>query len=288
MRADGVLGDEQPPRDLVRAEVLVQQEQDLDLAGAELVRRSSRARRSRADRPRGRGRGAGGRSRPTAPPRRGDALEELGDPVRRLGLEQVAGRPARIAASRFSSEPEAVRTTTSHAARQPGPSAAPPAHPRPAWSGRAGRGRAAARARARSPRRRPRPRRRPERVLLEQADERRARQRVVVDDERAAAHVAVIGRRPPCRQDAVCGRHRAKYRTAWVRDEVLLVGAARRRADPVPRAARACATLRPPEPAAVPRHRDLLVSLIVSVLAYVRFSRRAAALRPLPASAGSS
>ena len=33
MRADGVLGDEQSSRDLVRAEMLVQEQQDLELAG---------------------------------------------------------------------------------------------------------------------------------------------------------------------------------------------------------------------------------------------------------------
>ena len=43
---------------------------------------------------------------PPSTPRRND------DPLRQLALEQVAAAPPRIAASRFSSVPEAVSTTT--------------------------------------------------------------------------------------------------------------------------------------------------------------------------------
>ena len=93
MGTDGVLGDEEALSDLVRAVVLVEQKQHLDLASGE----------NRGD--------AIGNSRapPTRPhlveqpacdrPRESrlsldDTFQELRDPLRRLGLEKVAGGPA--------------------------------------------------------------------------------------------------------------------------------------------------------------------------------------------------
>ena len=90
MRADGVLGDEQPARDLVRPVMLVEQEQHLDLARGEERRDAVRHARAAAscpdlleeppcDRPRERGLSVH------------DTFEEGCDPIGRLGLEQVAG-----------------------------------------------------------------------------------------------------------------------------------------------------------------------------------------------------
>ena len=67
MRANGVLRDEQPSRDLVGAEMLVQQQQNLDLACRQLLRQPRRALR-RCVRPRAPGRAAASRSSRTARP----------------------------------------------------------------------------------------------------------------------------------------------------------------------------------------------------------------------------
>ena len=91
MRADGVLGDEQPLCDLVRAVVLVEQEEDLDLArregGGNPVRhaRAPAARAHLVEEPAGNRPGEGRLAVH-------DSGEEIGDPVGRLGLEQVPGR----------------------------------------------------------------------------------------------------------------------------------------------------------------------------------------------------
>src|ERR1700694_2701054 len=93
MRAHRVLGDEEPLRNLVGAEVLVEQEENLELAGRE-----------------GLGDGVGNSlvGSPVANPLEeaardrtrerslalGDAVQELDDPLRRFGLEQVAGGTA--------------------------------------------------------------------------------------------------------------------------------------------------------------------------------------------------
>jgi hypothetical protein len=90
VRADGVLGDEQPLRDLVRPVVLVEEEQHLELASREERRdavrhaRPTPARAHLLEQPARNRPGEGGLTVH-------DALEELGDPVGRLGLEEVAG-----------------------------------------------------------------------------------------------------------------------------------------------------------------------------------------------------
>jgi hypothetical protein len=90
MGADGVLGDEQPLRDLVRPVMLVEEEQNLELACGENRRdavgnaRAASARANLLEQP--------ARDRPRERSfTLHDALEELGDPFRRLGLEEVAG-----------------------------------------------------------------------------------------------------------------------------------------------------------------------------------------------------
>ena len=94
MRADGVLGDEQPLRDLVGAEVLVQQEQHLELAGAEQRRRSTSGTPGGGRRPRtwSSSRRATCPESAASPSR--DPAQELDDPLRRLALQQVAGGAA--------------------------------------------------------------------------------------------------------------------------------------------------------------------------------------------------
>src|SRR5581483_7827957 len=91
VRADGVLRDEEALRDLVRAEVVVEQEQHLDLAGRERVRDRVRDAGAAAvaashlvEQPPGDGAREGGLAVR-------DALEERRDPLGRLGLQQVAG-----------------------------------------------------------------------------------------------------------------------------------------------------------------------------------------------------
>lgn len=90
VRADRVLGDEETLRDLVGAVMLVEQKQHLELAG----------RKSRGDAVR-HARAAAAAAHLVEQPARDrsgegrvaldDALEKLGDSLRRLGLEQVAG-----------------------------------------------------------------------------------------------------------------------------------------------------------------------------------------------------
>ena len=93
MRADGVFGDEETLRDLVGPVMLVEQQQDLDFAGGK--RRCDAIGHSRA--------AAAGPHLVEQPPRDrpressialDDAFEELRDPLRRLGLEEITGRPA--------------------------------------------------------------------------------------------------------------------------------------------------------------------------------------------------
>jgi signal transduction histidine kinase len=92
---------------------------------------------------------------------------------------------------------------------------------------------------------------------------------MVVDDERAAAHVGVIGRSPSA--DKTCMRSpRAKY-LAWVRDEVVLVGLLGAAlilflGSPGRRGPYDLPSLRLFLDTAI-----LLVSLVVCVLVYVRF-----------------
>ena len=93
MRADGVLGDEQPLGDLVRAVVLVEQQQHLELARGQSRRdavwhtRAAPAGTHLVEQPARDGPREGGLALD-------NALEEVGDPVGRLGLEQVAGGAA--------------------------------------------------------------------------------------------------------------------------------------------------------------------------------------------------
>jgi signal transduction histidine kinase len=107
-------------------------------------------------------------------------------------------------------------------------------------------------------------------VLLEQTDERRPGQRVIVDDERAPAHTSLIGIGAGADKSGM-----RSWRTtylAWVRDELLvawLLAAALALflASPWLRHPHALPSLRLFLDTAI-----LLVSVIVSVLAYVRFS----------------
>ena len=92
VRAHGVLGDEEPLRDLVRLQAVVEQEQDLDLARGQLGR----------DRVGDAGLAAAGLAHGVEQPPRDrarqrrlaarHAAQELEDPLRRLALQQVAGR----------------------------------------------------------------------------------------------------------------------------------------------------------------------------------------------------
>src|SRR5205085_2784914 len=96
MRAHGVLGDEQALRDLVGVEPLVEQEQHLDLPGAQSACdrvRNAAARVAPAALAHLLEQAARDRTRE----RRfaaADAADEFDDPLRRLALEQVAGGPA--------------------------------------------------------------------------------------------------------------------------------------------------------------------------------------------------
>ncbi len=92
MRANRVLGDVQPSCDLVGAEVLVEQEQNLDLARGELLRDlvgdaphaaalANTVEQSPCDR--------AGKRRLAV----GDPTQKEGDALRWLALQQVAGRP---------------------------------------------------------------------------------------------------------------------------------------------------------------------------------------------------
>ena len=114
VRAHGVLGDEEPLRDVVGREVVVEQQQHLDLprgqragdvvgnaAAAPSAARtwSSRRRATSPDRA----------ASPFATPCRNATIRSGGSLFSRY-----PAAPARIAARRFSSVPEAVRTTTSH------------------------------------------------------------------------------------------------------------------------------------------------------------------------------
>jgi signal transduction histidine kinase len=92
VRAHGVLGDVEPRRDLVGAEVLVEEQQDFDLARAErkcnLVRDASSATLAHLLEQTA-GDLAGERSLALA-----DSAQELDQPLRRLVLEEVAGSTA--------------------------------------------------------------------------------------------------------------------------------------------------------------------------------------------------
>jgi signal transduction histidine kinase len=90
VRADGVLGDEQAAGDLIGAVMLVEQEEHLDLARGENRgdavghARTAPARPDLVEQPASDGPGESGFAVD-------DALEELRDALRRLGLEQIAG-----------------------------------------------------------------------------------------------------------------------------------------------------------------------------------------------------
>jgi len=105
-------------------------------------------------------------------------------------------------------------------------------------------------------------------VLFEQADERGARQRMVVDNERAASHVSLIGSGRSADKRTMLPR--ARY-LAWIRDELVLVGLLGAAlilflAEPGRRGPYDLPSLRLFLDTAI-----LVVSLIVCVLAYVRF-----------------
>ena len=96
VRAHGVLGDEEPLRDVVRREMVVEQEQDLDLARGQRVGDAVRHATAAAE-------AAAGANlvEQSARDLAGecglavrDAAQERDDALRRLALEQVAGRAA--------------------------------------------------------------------------------------------------------------------------------------------------------------------------------------------------
>src|SRR5918995_6787845 len=91
VRADGVLGDEQSLRDVVRGEVVVEEEQDLDLARGERV--GVRVRDAAAEAAAGAKlieQAAGDLARKGGLAVR-DTAQERDDPLGWLALEQVAG-----------------------------------------------------------------------------------------------------------------------------------------------------------------------------------------------------
>jgi signal transduction histidine kinase len=271
VRANGVLGDEQPLGDLVRAEPLVEQEQDLDLpraqhAGDRLgdTRIQTTALSHPVEQPSrdlARERGLAAR----------DPVQELGDPLRRLGLEQVAGCAAAdrgeqvLVGSRGGQDNYLTAGRRRPQPRQ-GVETAEAGH-REVEQDEVGLEVAGAPDRLVAIRGLRHDR---EAVLLEQAHESRSGQRVIVDDERAPAHASLIGRRP--RADKWSMRTARATYLAWVRDEIVLVALlaaalALFLASPGLRNPYALASLRLSLDTAV-----LLVSLIVAVLAYVRFS----------------
>ena len=160
MRAHGVLRDEQPLRDLVRAEVLVEEQEHLDLAR----RQDASHLLGNAAEPTAVAHAVEEPSRDAAGERRipsRDAAEERRDLLRRLRLQEVA-RTRRRESPRAGSPPRPTRSARRPrtTARARGCAGAPSARPCPASSGRAARGRAAASPPRRSPPRRPRRRRR--------------------------------------------------------------------------------------------------------------------------------
>ena len=220
-----------------------------------------------------------------------DAVEELGDPLRRLGLQQVAGRAGAdrgeqvlLGAGRGQDDDLAVGRGGAHARQR-----LEPAHPGHRQVEQDEVGLELAR-RARSPRRRRRPRRRRGSRAARAAPTSAARVSgwsSTMSD--AAAHAALIGRRLRCRQEAMRAS-RAQTYLAWVRDEILLVGAARGRLALLPRAARRSATpYALPEPAARSSTRpSLLVARDRLRARRTSASRSSGAASTSPAAPGSS
>jgi signal transduction histidine kinase len=271
VRANGVLGDEQPSGDLVGAEPLVEQEQNLDLPGTQLL--GDRLRDARVE--------PAALAHPVEQPPRDlarqgclaarDSAEELGDPLRRLGLQQVAGcaaadRGEQVLVGSGGGQDNHLAAGRSGPQPRQGLEAAEAGH-REVEQDEVGLEVSSAADRLLAV---PRLRHDREAMLLEQADESRSRKRVVVDDERAPAHASLIGRRP-CADKRCMRTARATY-LAWVRDEIVLVALLAAAltlflASPGLRNPYALASLRLSLDTAV-----LLVSVIVAVLAYVRFT----------------
>ena len=254
VRADRVLGDEQAPGDLVGAEVLVEQEQNLDLAGAQLAAIESGTPESsrRPSRTRSSSRRATAPESAASP--RHDAVQELGDPLGRLGLEQVAGsaRPDRgeqvLLGARSGEDDDLARRGGGADTRQRLEPAS--ARHRQVEEDEVG---LSSREHARPPPRRRRPRR-PPGTRAARAGRRAPRSSAGGRRRRACAGPCRGYRqRPACRQELVCGRPRATY-LAWVRDELVLVGLLSAAltlflAEPVP-----ARPVRPAQPAPLPRH----------------------------------
>ena len=216
-------------------------------------------------------------------------FEELGDPLRRLGLQQVAGRAGAdrgeqvlFGARRGEDHDLAVGRRRTHPRQRLEPAAAGHRQVEQDEVGLE-----LARALDRLVRRRP-PRRR--RGTSAARAGRRAPPASADGRRRRACGVpcAAYRQRAALPTRGICAPHARRY-LAWVRDELVLVGAARGRARPA-----SCASPGLRDPYDLPSLRlfldtaVLLVSVIVCVLAYVRFARRAPALRPLPARAASS
>jgi signal transduction histidine kinase len=272
VRADGVLGDVEACGDLVGAEMLVEKEQDLHLAGAELV--GDRVRYAGVEPAAALAYAVDEAARDLAGERSfavSDTFEELGDPLGRLGLEQVAGRAG---ANRGKQVLLGARGGEDDDLTSGGRRPDPRQRLQPARAGHgqiekheirldlAGAGDRFLAVRSLADHGKV--------VLLEQADERGARQRMIVDDEYAPAHVSLIGRGSSADKRNMRSS-RARY-LAWVRDELVLVGLLGAAlilflAEPGRRGPYDLPSLRLFLDTAI-----LVVSLIVCVLAYVRFT----------------
>jgi signal transduction histidine kinase len=222
VRAHGVLGDEQSLGDLVRPKVLVEEQQDFDFTGRELL--GDRVRDAAettvladaVEEP------ACDASRERGVPAH-DAAEECGDLLRRLGLEQVPGRPC---ANR--GEEVLLRVRRGQNDDLAGRCLFPDPRKRrePVHSGHrqiqkhdVGRVLAGGRQRLFAVRRfaydlEP--------LLGEQGSERVARQRMVVDDQDPFGHEALIGRTRAADKSVVDQSQSQVYRS-WLLGELLVV-----------------------------------------------------------------
>ena len=222
MRADGVLRDEEPLRDLVGAVVLVEQEQDLELAGGE----------SRSDAV-GHAGAAAARPHLIEQPARDrpgkrrvsldDALEELRDPLGRLRLEEVAGcaapdRGEQIFLRSGSREDDDLAVRGCLAEPRQGRETVEARH-QEVEEHDVGLGLSRGRDRFLAVRGEPGEL---EAMRAQQRRERLAREGMVVDDEDPCRHVFLIGRRPSADKSQM--RPQRTRLQAWLWGEILLSG----------------------------------------------------------------
>ena len=223
MRANRVLRDEKPLRDLVRSEVLVEQEQNLDLARRKRLRDPlGDAAESPAV--------AHTVEQPTCHSTRerrvpaGDSAKEGGDLLGGLGLEEVAGRACAnrgqeiLLRIRRGEHDDLGRGSSLPDPRE----SREPIHPRH---------RQIEEDEIRLERRCFRDRRRAvlgladdvEPLLREQGCESISGQRMVVDDEHALGHAPLIGRTAAADKRGVVDHARSQSYRSWLLGEILLV-----------------------------------------------------------------